>query len=241
MHKLRDDRTLYAGIDGCRGGWIAAFYVPATGRLSLAFVKQLEQALESWYAAQSVWIDIPIGLSGEGIERYIDHHMRQQLRWRKASVFVPPSYEALRKDTYEEANRIQKKLYDKGLSKQAWNLRNKIQEVHDLLLSYPALKTRFRESHPELIFQSFWHKEMPMAPKSSHLGYVQRVEVLQQLCPAAEAAIEDFMQRVPKKLYKKDDLTDASILALRAAMGNARSITQEPPCDKDGLRFRLVF
>lgn len=232
---------MYIGIDGCRAGWIAACYVPEAPSVSLYFVEQLEQSLDLWRQAQAIWIDMPIGLSGKGIERFIDYRMRQQLKWRKASVFVPPSYEALAKESYEEANMIQKKLYDKGLSKQSWNLRNKIKEVHDLLLRYSALKTRFRESHPELIFQSFWHKEIPMAPKSSHLGFVQRIEVLQQFYPHVEDVINGFMQQTPKKLYKKDDLADALILAFRAAMGNVRSITQEPPCDKDGLRFRLVF
>lgn len=231
----------FIGIDGCRNGWIIAVYSSEDQKIFLRYAETLTTETERLRTACSIWIDMPVGLSGNGVERTLDHQLRQYLKWRKASVFIPPSYEALAQPTYEEANRIQRKFYDKGLSRQAWNLRNKIQELHGLLMAHPELVNRVYESHPEVVFQSLWRRKIPMAPKSIHLGFLQRLEIIRDLNPHASRTVTSFLQQRAAKLFKKDDVLDALVLALKAASGQYNIITQHPDGDSMGFPLRVVF
>lgn len=233
--------TTFVGLDGCRGGWIMACWHVEPQKMSFHLLAKLSVAVATFQQAHTVWIDMPIGLSGNGIERIVDYQLREQLRWRRSSVFFPPSYEALMRSSYEEANAVHRKLYGKGLSRQAWNLRKKILELHELLLCQPKLRAKFVESHPELVFQQYWHREIPMASKSSHLGYLQRMDILKRFCANIDASIRLFAEQSPASLCKKDDILDAAVLAFRAAAGHERTIEQTPRNDHYGLPFQVVY
>lgn len=238
---LRPDSQKYIGLDGCSGGWVASVFDAHTGALHLNFLEKLAKGKDLYEEAKTVWIDMPIGLSGDGIVRTIDYAMRIHLRWRKSSVFFPPSYEALEKKAYEEANRINKLMYGKGLSKQAWNLKSKISEVFHFLQKNPILVEKFKESHPELVFQSAWPHEYPISSKNTHLGYVQRLQIIGKYIPGIQEKVETFTHKHPTRILKKHDVVDAVILSVRAAKGSIHKLTQQPDCDKYGLPFSVVY
>ncbi|RMD96003.1 MAG: DUF429 domain-containing protein [Bacteroidetes bacterium] len=231
----------FIGLDGCSGGWVASLYDAHTNDIQLSFFEKLKAGKDLYSAAETVWIDMPIGLSGDGITRTIDYTMRIHLRWRKSSVFFPPSYEALSKSVYEEANRINKLIYGKGLSKQAWNLRKKILELFDFLQTNPILLEKFKESHPELVFQSEWPREYPLSSKNLHLGYVQRIQVIGKYIPDIQEKVEKFCREYPTTILKKHDVLDAVILSVKAACGSTNELTQQPDHDKFGLPFLVVY
>jgi predicted RNase H-like nuclease len=231
----------FLGIDGSRGGWVVASVSAHRQQIAFYFAENLMQLDHLLMDANAVWIDLPMALSGFGIVRMLDHELRQHLKWRKASVFVPPSYEALRANDYQAANKIEKRLYDRGISQQAWNLRGKIQEVHSLLNQYELLKQKLHESHPELVFQRFWHHRTPLAPKRSPLGARQRLEIISRFFPDAEKTIMAFLHNYARKLFRKDDLLDALVLAIKASMEKPEVIKQFPECDANGLPLKVVF
>lgn len=209
--------------------------------LELDYLPKLINGKALFQNVESVWVDMPLGLSGAGIVRTIDYAMRIRLRWRKSSIFFPPSYEALLKPNYNEAQKIHKLVYGKGLSKQAWNLKDKISELHDFLQDNPHLINYFKESHPELVFQSEWPHEYPLASKKQHLGYVQRVQIISKYVPDFQEMVESFCKKHPSDVLKKHDAVDAAILALKAASGNNYELNQQPDHDKNGLPFTVVY
>ena len=88
----RRSMTLVAvGVDGARGGWIAAG-VFADGRTELRFFPTLERIAE-WRgrADAPMAVDVPIGLMPFGGSRPCDFECRKQLPGKGSSVFPPPA------------------------------------------------------------------------------------------------------------------------------------------------------
>lgn len=231
----------FIGLDGCSGGWVMAIFEAEAGSLFLQYFSKIFEGFPHFRQAASIWVDMPIGLSGGGILRMIDYTMRTHLRWRKSSVFFPPSYEALGKASYEEANRIQKLLYGKGLSKQAWNLKGKICELMEFSKKHPEISKKIFESHPELAFQSLWPHDYPLAGKSTFLGYSQRLRLLEAFVPEIQEHVEAFTKKYSSAILKKHDVLDAVVLAVKAAAGTPHQLKQHPDHDKEGFRFLVVY
>ncbi len=117
----------YAGIDGCRGGWVAAVL---GDRLELIFSETLEEMRELVTSSTLTLIDMPMGLKSEGEgERVYDVEARKFLKRRKMSIFPVPCRQAVYSESYSNANEINRKILGKGLSKQSYNLFSKIREV----------------------------------------------------------------------------------------------------------------
>ncbi|RME33332.1 MAG: DUF429 domain-containing protein [Deltaproteobacteria bacterium] len=241
MKTTRAHKQAFIGLDGAPEGWVCAVWHSEAAELQLEWLRSLENGLPLFASAEQVWVDMPIGLSGKGVERYVDKMLRLRMRWRKSSVFTPPSKEALGKSSFQEANALERKLYGHGLSKQAWNLRTKILEIRQVLLEYSSLRPKFRESFPELIFQMLWSEPSPLASKRTHMGYIQRRSILEAIHPEIGSTLDAFLDHTPRSAVKKDDVLDATILAIRAAMGQWHSLTQTPPSDFDGLPIEIVY
>src|SRR5687768_4415737 len=93
-----------AGVDGCRGGWIAVWACESTVR---AFIAPSVAALFGRLGPNAlVAMDIPIGLTDIG-PRSCDVAARKFLKApRASSVFPAPIRPVLRAETYEDARRI---------------------------------------------------------------------------------------------------------------------------------------
>jgi predicted RNase H-like nuclease len=122
-------RSVLAGVDGCRGGWVVATdggpsFVPAFSRIPRRFYLVL--------------IDVPIGLLDAGPRR-CDVEARSLIGARRSSVFPAPSRRLLRA-----------RRYAGQCSAQLWNILDKIREVDAAMK--PSLQRRVREAHPEVSF-----------------------------------------------------------------------------------------
>jgi hypothetical protein len=93
--------TVVAGIDACRGGWVAIVTEDEelADSLHAATFAQLLRALAG---AAAVGIDIPIGLPSDGV-RAADLAARAFVGPRRSSVFPTPPRAALMAATYAEA------------------------------------------------------------------------------------------------------------------------------------------
>ncbi|HXZ84220.1 MAG TPA: DUF429 domain-containing protein, partial [Myxococcota bacterium] len=116
---------MVVGVDGCKGGWIAATRRGARRIDALELL--LREALPDLVA-----VDIPVGLSDAGPRR-CDQEARALLRGRASSVFRAPIRPMLAARSQSEASALGRSLDGKGISAQSWAITGKIREVDELL------------------------------------------------------------------------------------------------------------
>jgi predicted RNase H-like nuclease len=240
--------TACAGIDGCKGGWIAVWrnVDSAPQRLIKA---GLSEILSELPPETLIAIDMPIGLpdrvgtGGRGAEQAA----RQMLAKRRSSIFTIASRTAvyagdemdLRQDAYQRTNEIALETSDppRKISIQAFGIFPKIREVDQILRASPSLSQRIFEAHPELAFRALNGGAEMQRPKSTADGLVERRTVL-----ASAGLSKDFLEVKPSKDAKTDDFLDACALLLvagRIAKGEAVSYPDPPGRDAFGLPIAI--
>ncbi len=217
---MTGDRVL--GADACRAGWIGIALADGGVR---AYVHAEIAGLVTLAAADGpivvVGIDIPIGLADAGL-RQADVLARKAAGPRWASVFVTPVRRALAVPDHQRASELNRQLSGSGISRQAFNLRDKILQVDRWL---PGAPCRVVEVHPELCFGEM--ADAPLADsKSTWAGAVARRKLL-----AAEGIELPDDLGLAGQQVGVDDVLDAAAVAWtarRLAAGAARSLPPEP-------------
>lgn len=170
---------VFGGVDGCRGGWFAAWTVaggeggaaaenargtdgPVTPEgvrwrtgLFPHFAPLVQAVLNgSPPEALRLLVDMPIGLPSGSAPRRCDVDARRLLGpGRGSSVFPAPPRAVLEAGSWEEGLSLARASSGRGISLQAWHLVPKIREVDDLLRAERCWVGRIREAHPELLFR----------------------------------------------------------------------------------------
>lgn len=134
------------GVDGCRGGWVAARLSLKAMRFTLRVHKGFAALLDENADVSRIAVDIPIGLSECFAARQCDGEARRLLGERRSSVFPAPDRHMLNFDKYSAANALSKERCGKGISQQSFHLFAKIAEV-DACMSV-QLQQRVFEVHP---------------------------------------------------------------------------------------------
>ena len=232
------------GIDGCPAGW-----------LSIQAGEQYGWKIELFPTIQDLWnvhshsdlilIDIPIGLKDEGdAPRLNDSAARKYLAPKRSScIFPTPCRKALYASSYIEANKINKTLTGKGLSKQSWNICPKIREMDQFLQKNKEAREVFIESGPELCY-SILNDNKPMEYyKKTRQGMQERLFILKSYCKCKDNPLVIGLEKFKRKDVSKDDIMDAWILALRASAGksNLQLIPESFEYDSTGLPMRIAF
>lgn len=235
-----------AGVDGCPGGWVAAFVQPAGEAGRLDVFARFADVLAAPERPAIVAVDMPIGLperAGAG-GRAAENAVRPLLGARQSSVFSIPSRAAIYADDYAEACRVAQETSEppRKVSKQLFNIAPKIREIDAVLRADKDAAERVYEVHPEV---AFWRlngehslhepkkvKSRPYAP-----GLALRRELLQsaRLPPA-------LVDATPPKGAAADDLIDAlacAAVARRLQAGLARPFPNPAPRDAYGLSMAI--
>ena len=210
------DATSVIGIDGASTGWIASIGSARSKCLStITFSESLDRLL-SGYPNSVVVIDMPIELNKKNYLRQCDVLAKKYLgRNFQSSVFIPPLKKVLQCSTYQEANKLSKEITGKGLSKQSWYLKNKINEVRTVSKKY----NKVYEGHPECSFKMLKNETL-FAKKKSVLGIFERIDLLRK------AGLDPSSMRIEIEKNSKikiDDILDSMVLfitALRIFEGN---------------------
>jgi predicted RNase H-like nuclease len=229
-----------AGVDGCRGGWIAA--ISDGGKYELRLFSNFASVWGELSTADLILVDVPIGLRDEGnSERLCDVEARKKLgRGRASSVFPAPCRAALIANSYVEACRINEERTNRSMTQQTFAILGKIRELDDLFSVHPEAIEQIREVHPEVCFWSFAGKAMCFK-KSKAAGYVERLKVLAAIYPGAEAVIASSPYR--RADVARDDLIDA-VVAMLTAEGDPsqfKTLPASPETDSRGLRMEIVY
>lgn len=186
-------------------------------------------------------IGLPDGLPKSADTRACDDLARRELGPRRASVFAAPPRAVLDAADHAEANARSKRVSGRGLSVQSWNLVPRIREVDAWLRRDADAAARVFECHPELAFARFFGAPMPHA-KRTPAGRAERTELLESLAPGAASFVEAFLARTRRADVAADDVLDACVLAVVAALPASRreTLPNDPPVDGVGLPMRIV-
>lgn len=242
-------KTLVAGIDGCRAGWLAVIHpidTPADAQLRL--YKDFAAVLDALTEAAAIAVDIPIGLPRGGLAggRPADREARAVLGERQSSVFAVPARAAVMAADYREACAISlaHSSPPRKVSKQAFNLFPKIREVDALMT--PELQARVVECHPEVAFWAMNGKVPLVAPKKMKSRPFPDGLALRRGLLSAQGFRTDFLERIefPRSHAGADDLLDACATcwtANRLARNRASRFPVNPPCDDRGLRMEICY
>ena len=152
------------GVDGTSTGWIASIGKSKNRYLSsIKFFEELGDLL-SLYPESVIVIDMPIELNKKNYLRKCDVLAKKYLGKNfQSSIFIPPLKSILECTTYQDANKLSKKITGKGLSKQSWYLKNKIREVRDLA----KVSNNIYEGHPECSFKMLKNETLKAKKKIS--------------------------------------------------------------------------
>ncbi|MCJ8145181.1 DUF429 domain-containing protein [Ancylobacter sp. A5.8] len=241
-----------AGVDGCKGGWVAAMAGP-DGATHAERITRLAELFDRPGAPDLVAIDMPIGLPAriEAKGRAPERLVRPKLGGRQSSVFSIPSraaVEAALDPTTPEDQRYRHACSasratsepPRAISRQAFHIFPKIAELDHLLRQRRDLIGRVHECHPEV---SFWamngERPLDIAKKVKNAphepGLVLRRELL-----AAQGFGAHLMSRAHARVLGvgADDLIDACAAlwtARRIAKGHALRFPEVVENDAEGL------
>jgi predicted RNase H-like nuclease len=161
MGPQRDDVSgaPVAGVDGCRGGWVVVTAGPGE-TLRAEVVAALDDVVARARRGElaAVAVDMPMGLLDDRPRR-CDTETRAVLGPRRASVFPTPVRPVLAATTYPQACALSRRAYGRALSKQSWNLIDRIRQL-DELITRPD-QDFVVEAHPECAFLRLAGEPLP--------------------------------------------------------------------------------
>lgn len=230
----------FAGVDGCRAGWVAVVRTPDSPP---------EFLVESAFAAlaarlsgcTAVVVDMPIGLlhAAQRGGRACDAAARALLGpLRARSVFSPPIRPALAATSFRRALEIQRASSPEavGISVQSWCIARKIDELDGFMT--PARQAWVHEGHPEVAFARLAGEAMRHRKRRPE-GRRQRLALLEAQGWGAHART---IASWSAPAVAGDDVIDAAVLALTAqaiGSGVALRLPADPPRDARGLRMEI--
>lgn len=203
------------GVDGWRGQWVGALL---SGRRVTVTVLPDAAAVLAVPDAEVIGIDMPIGLSDDGVRR-CDVEARVRLGRAGSSVFATPVRAVLATDDYAEARTLSRAATfpPRAPSAQAFRLVRAIRDLDDVLGEPPD--ARMHEVHPELAFRAL--DDRVRDPKVTARGLVQRLTALRGVMD-----VEEALGQAPARVPAVDalDACAAAWSAQRIADGVAESV-----------------
>lgn len=239
------------GVDGCRGGWLAAWLF-ADGWGSVRLFATFAEAMDAAMQAPRVFVDVPVGLPhGGSPRREADALARAFLsraapgRGRSSSIFNPPARCALHAETHAQASALNRAETGMGLSCQSFNILPAIREADHWLRNHPQQTARVLEAHPEVAFAALG-PSAPQYPKKRPEGYAQRLKMLEDRCTGASALAAQTQDTYLRRQCGPDDVLDAMVLALGALHHEARpgrfpGLDRALPVDGAGLPMAIHY
>ena len=226
------------GVDGCRGGWIAA--VIENGRLKIERYATIGDIAEKYPAFDEFLLDMPIGLPSSKNDIRPDDIARRLIAPRTSTIFPVPCRKAVYTDTYDERIRANKQTLGKSITPLTNAIIPKIREVDEFLNSHTQYKNKIRECHPEVCFAGL-NGSVVISRKSTAEGLTERLQILREYLP--ELSETEIKDKAREHRCNEDDIADAICLAVTANLsvqGKTAVIPDNPSEDISGLKMQLV-
>ena len=232
------------GVDGFLNSWCVCT-ISTENQINISTYSNIEKLMRAISPKSKIFIDIPIGLSSNSIERKIDQKLRDILpKGKKSSVFTAPCREAVRANNYIKAKELNCKIVSRSISIQSWNISNKIKEVDDFLIGNKKKQFNLHESHRELCFVNLNDGISLKNNKKTKEGISERIIILNKYIEDSEDILEKNYHCYKKEKIKRDDILDSICLALSVKkwkQNGSKKITQIPEYDYEGLPFEIYY
>lgn len=215
--------TTVVGVDGFRSRWVVVRLDDGTVE-DVTVCDDIREVVTT--DAAIIGIDIPIGLSRDGVRR-ADIETRALVGPRRASVFMTPPRGVIDAPTYADARRIARTRHDVGVTAQAYALRSKILEVDTVATT----EKRLREVHPEATFRMLAGDPLAYAKRTWN-GQMER----RRLLAGVGVVLPDSLGEAGRAPV--DDILDAAACAWtaqRCALGEAVRLPSVPERDDRGV------
>ena len=235
---VSEAQSIVAGVDGCPGGWLALVEYKV-GQPKAQVFSRFTDLMNALPKAKVIAVDIPIGLPEVGARTCDEHARRELAQPRGSSVFPAPLRAVLAARSWEEACTIRSGIDGKKMSKQAWGIVPKVQEVDALLREDAKLAARVFEVHPEVSFAA-WAGEPMRHSKKKSAGKLDRRKLIMAEWPDAITSCRAMLEG---ERYAVDDLYDAFAAlwtARRISAKKSRDIPSVPARDANGLPMRIA-
>ncbi|MBD3352290.1 MAG: DUF429 domain-containing protein, partial [Candidatus Lokiarchaeota archaeon] len=229
----------------CSDGWFCTS-INDENRVDFSIYTQIKDFFDEQQQIKLVFNDIPIGLPTPKMKsRKCDFETRKLLtRKRSSSVFPVPTRKAIYAESYLKANNLNRRLVDKGVSKQAWNLSPKIRDVDEFLREHTKYISILIESHPEICFWALAGKTPMQYYKKTKKGIEERISLLNRFIPNARQMIQDAQNELQEYKFELDDIFDSMILAASAKISTHKYInmfSENTDYDRFHLPMRIVY
>lgn len=238
---LPDCPFLSVGIDGCKGKWLAVAVSHSGFEVNL--FDNIREICAHYEKADSILIDMPIGLAENIKDTRPDADLRKHLKGKTSSVFNTPCRQAVYQTEYTKASDINYKIMGNKLSRQSFAILPKIREIDLYLKTNPTWKNRLLESHPEYCFALF-NEGFPIPEnKRTADGRAKRLALLRKYYPKNSELLNAFKLKYPALASKTDDLLDALSLAVIGGIGlqnGFHTIPSIPSKDAKGIKMQIV-
>jgi predicted RNase H-like nuclease len=238
------------GVDGCRGGWVAAVVVDAAlvamhrATSFVALFERVESTLAAGAHAPPPWlVDMPMGLTHDG-QRGLEALLRRELPAAlKSSVFPVPARATLEARDYQDACTLNARACGRRLSQQTWNIVGKIRELDSCLRQHGHIRERCLESHPEACFHALLPAGETLPRKRRVAGRRAREALLEQSGVRGAVTWKTLLDGDDAARVAPDDALDAICLAFVASRPARWRCLQDPARTHDelGVRLQLVL
>ena len=240
----------YLGVDWAGSGWVTAVLRDDEDP-TVTFYPTILNLWMDHSGAETILIDIPIGLRQEG-KRLCDVEAKALLGPdRQRSIFLTPTREAVYAPNIDAAKAIQKPE-EFGIQNQAWAIVPRIREVDVFLRKFAGsvAENQILEAHPEVCFWALDGGEPMVHDKQAPEGLEERRSLLAELDPSLETAFEEAVETLTKPDYapmigstQVDDIIDALVTAYTAKLGATdefRRLPHETESERDNELMRKI-
>lgn len=231
--------ALCIGVDGCKGGWIAA--VLDHGTLKIERYASIDYIVDTYPDFQEFLIDMVIGLAGKREHVRPDNFARGIIKERTSTIFPAPCRQAIYAKNIAEAYDENVRVLGKKFTPLTVGIFPKIREMDEFLQKNEGYKNVIRESHPEVCFARLNGRTV-MSKKSDPEGMYERIQILNQYIP--DLALNKISLAAKNYRCNVDDIIDAICLAVTANLaeqGLCEAIPANPMKDDTGLYMQMVI
>lgn len=203
------------GVDGCRGGWVAALASSAdpTRLVAVEVHAHIAPLIDRVHAGEIavLAIDMPMGLPDAG-PRSCDIETRARLGARGSSVFPTPIRPLLHCTDHAQAVALGRSIDGRGISIQAFNLLPKIAQLDSCIGERhdPSLFDHVFEAHPEAAFAELAGEPLSSRKRTAE-GRRARLALLEVELPGCTDLLGP-----PHRGAAPDDVLDAAVLVRTA-------------------------
>lgn len=237
----------FVGVDSCSAGWFSiglgegdddGFEVAVFGTFS--------ELVQHYGDAESILVDIPIGLNKSGPEeRRCDVEARDllKIKHRKSSVFRIPVRKAVHQQTLKAAAEVEQELIKgentkgKRIGSTAWGIARTISEVDCCMCENVDMHEKVREVHPEVLFWALNGKKGMQWSKKTLQGFYDCMNVLRRVEEQTDAILEHALPHTCNpKVVGGDDVLDALTAVVTARLGTQEERMASTPEREAELR-----